>query len=106
MTRSSISRVGSRYLKSTSLAKANFVYAKRLISRNTCARKVQHLLSKSHESFDLSVVRSPFAFMHLFERCQSNLPELKLVNLHPLAYRQFAKGFWNRLIKEKLVSMF
>jgi len=66
-------------------------------------QRVQMLLSRCHESFDLSIVRAPFSFSHLFERCRGAIPTTDQVDLHPLHYRQFAVDVWERLMAEKLV---
>lgn len=67
-------------------------------------QKVHSLLSRCHESFDLSIVRAPFSFQHLFERCQGIVPELKQVDLNPFQYREFAVAMWDKFLEEKLVA--
>jgi hypothetical protein len=66
-------------------------------------RRVQFLLSRCHESFDVSIVRTPFSFRHLFQRCRDTVEPLELGDLHPLNYREFAVDLWKKLVSYQMV---
>ena len=67
--------------------------------------RLKELMVRSHESFDTSIIRSPFSFEHLFNRCKCKfyIDDTSRVDMTPVDYPLFLNKFWNRLIKNKLV---
>lgn len=54
-------------------------------------------------SSEVTVVRSPFSFQHLFERCRSAVGTTPLVGLTPIDYYTFSRELWARLVDDGFV---
>jgi DNA-directed RNA polymerase II subunit RPB1 len=65
--------------------------------------QIRELLSLSTEFTDNSSIRGPFSFPHVYYRCQSKFGIHTQVDMTPLDYRRLVKGFWEKLVEEKLV---